>query len=109
MCTFSSEIFTKIVAESFEKISDMGYRKKVKERMRCMYLPFLFEQGGQWGEKIIKQRVDNIIHNLRTSPRQFYRYLDIAYMNPGKINQILSGKLKLNVNDLFKMAAENQL
>lgn len=29
--------------------------------------------------------VDNIIHNLRTSPRQFYRYLDIAYMNPDKI------------------------
>ena len=53
--------------------------------------------------------VDNIIHNLHTSPRQFYRYLDIAYMNPHKINQILSGKLKINVNDLFKMAAENQL
>lgn len=29
--------------------------------------------------------VDNIIHNLHTSPRQFYRYLDIAYMNPDKI------------------------
>ena len=53
--------------------------------------------------------VDNIIRNLHTSPRQFYRYLDIAYMNPDKINKILSGKLKINVNDLFKMAAENQL
>lgn len=28
--------------------------------------------------------VDNIIRNLHTSPRQFYRYLDIAYMNPKK-------------------------
>lgn len=50
--------------------------------------------------------VDNIIHNLHTSPRQFYRYLDIAYMNPDKINEILSGKLKINVNDLFQIAQE---
>ena len=53
--------------------------------------------------------VDNIIHNLHTSPRQFYRYLDIAYMNPIKANQILSGKLKINVNDLFQIARENQV
>lgn len=50
--------------------------------------------------------VDNIIHNLHTSPRQFYRYLDVAYMNPEKINEILSGKLKINVNDLFQIAQE---
>lgn len=54
-------------------------------------------------------RVDNIIHNLHTSPRQFYRYLDIVYMNPDKINEILSGKLKINVNDLFQIARENQV
>ena len=53
--------------------------------------------------------VDNIIRNMHTSPRQFYRYLDIAYMNPIKANQILSGKLKINVNDLFQIAKENQL
>lgn len=53
--------------------------------------------------------VDNIIRNLHTSPRQFYRYLDIAYMNPDKINEILSGKLKINVNDLFQIANLNQL
>ena len=41
--------------------------------------------------------------------RQFYRYLDIAYMNPKKANQILSGKLKINVNDLFQIARENQV
>ncbi len=53
--------------------------------------------------------VDNIIHSNHTSSRQFYRYLDIAYMNPDKINQILSGKLKINVNDLFQIARNNQL
>jgi len=50
--------------------------------------------------------VDEITHKLHISPRQFYRYLDIAYMNPDKINEILSGKLKINVNDLFKIAEE---
>ena len=60
----------------------------------------LYEQDGG---------VDNIIHNLHTSPRQFYRYLDIAYMNPDKVNEILSGKLKINVNDLFQIAQKNQL
>ena len=60
----------------------------------------LYEQNGN---------VDETIAKLHTSPRQFYRYLDIAYMNPNKVNQILSGKLKINVNDLFKIAEENQL
>ena len=53
--------------------------------------------------------VDDITHKLHISPRQFYRYLDIAYMNPNKINQILSGKLKINVNELFQIAQKNQL
>lgn len=60
----------------------------------------LYEQGGG---------VDNIIRNLHTSPRQFYRYLDIAYMNPDKINQILSGKLKTNVNNLALIAKDDCL
>ena len=60
----------------------------------------LYEQDGN---------VDNIIHSNHTSPRQFYRYLNIAYMNPHKANQILSGKLNINVNDLFQISKENQL
>ena len=59
--------------------------------------------------ELYEGNVDNIIRNLHTSPRQFYRYLDIAYMNPDKANEILSGKLKINVNDLFTIASENQL
>lgn len=53
--------------------------------------------------------VDNIINNLHTSPRQFYRYLDIAYMNPNKANDILSGEQEINVNDLFKSAKKNKI
>lgn len=52
---------------------------------------------------------DKIITMEHTSPRQFYRHLDLAYINPEKINQILSGKLRINVNDLFKIAHGNQL
>ena len=52
---------------------------------------------------------DKIIAMEHTSPRQFYRHLDLAYMNPDKINEILSGRLKINVNDLFQIARENQL
>lgn len=47
---------------------------------------------------------DKIIAMEHTSPRQFYRHLDLAYMNPETINHILSGKQKVNVNDLFQIA-----
>ena len=50
--------------------------------------------------------IHRIFRNEHTSPRQFYRHLDIAYMNPTKANEILSGKLKINVNDLFQIAKE---
>ena len=30
-------------------------------------------------------------------------------MNPDKINEILYGKLKINVNDLFRIAKNNQI
>lgn len=53
--------------------------------------------------------VDNIICNLHTSPRQFYRYLDLAYMNPGTVNRILLSQQKINVNELFQIAKTNVL
>ena len=52
---------------------------------------------------------DKIIAMEHTSPRQFYRHLDLAYMNPETINHILSGKQKVNVNYLFQIARENQV
>ena len=65
-----------------------------------------------WKYRELYER-DGDIHRIfqeeRTSPRQFYRYLDIAYMNPDKINEILSGKLKINVNDLFRIAQEKRI
>lgn len=52
---------------------------------------------------------DTIIASEHTSPRQFYRYLDLAYMNPETVNRILSGKQKANVNELFQIAKMNVL
>ena len=65
-----------------------------------------------WRYRELYER-DGDIHRIfqeeHTSPRQFYRHLDIAYMNPDKVNEILSGKTHINVNDLFQIARENQL
>ena len=48
--------------------------------------------------------IHRIFQEEHTSPRQFYRHLDLAYINPETINHILSGKQKVNVNDLFQIA-----
>ena len=53
--------------------------------------------------------IHRIFQEEHTSPRQFYRRLDIAYMNPDKVNEVLSGKTHINVNDLFQIAKDNQL
>ena len=52
---------------------------------------------------------DKIIATEHTSPRQFYRYLDLAYMNPETVNRILSGQQKVNVNELFQIAKEKNI
>ena len=41
--------------------------------------------------------------------RHVYRCLEVAYMNPEIVNKILSGKQQINVNDIYKLAKENQL
>ena len=53
--------------------------------------------------------VDTVARKVGSTPRTIYRFLDIAYMTPDKINEVLSGKLKINVNDLFQIARENQV
>lgn len=58
----------------------------------------MYEHGGD---------IHRIFQEERISPRQFYRHLNIAYMNPDKVNDILSGKSHINVNDLFQIAKEN--
>ena len=52
---------------------------------------------------------DNIRKQERISPRTLFNYLSLAYMNPNKINTILSGKSKLNITEIFNTAFANQL
>ncbi|MBE6459451.1 MAG: recombinase family protein [Alphaproteobacteria bacterium] len=52
---------------------------------------------------------DKIIASEHTSPRQFYRYLDLAYMNPETVNRILSGEHKVNVKELFLIAKTSKM
>ena len=47
---------------------------------------------------------DKIIAMEHTSPRQLYRHLDLVYMNPNKINEILSGTTSVKINELFQIA-----
>ena len=60
----------------------------------------MYEQGGD---------VDSIGRAEHVALRHVYRFLEVAYMNPEIVNKILSGKQQINVNDIYKLAKENQL
>lgn len=52
---------------------------------------------------------DRVIALAHTSPRNFFKYLSLAYMNPENANEILSGKSKITITNLFNTAFTNQL
>ncbi len=58
----------------------------------------LYEQDGN---------VDKVIHNARTSPRLFYKYLALAYLNPNIVNMLLKGKLKISIRDILDKASQS--
>lgn len=58
----------------------------------------LYEQDGN---------VDNVIHNARTSPRLFYKYLALAYLNPNIVNMLLKGKLEISVRNILEKASQS--
>lgn len=65
-----------------------------------------------WRYKELYERgvgIKQICDQEHISPRQLNSHLDLSYMNPIKINEILSGTSNHKVNDLFKIATENQL
>ncbi len=58
----------------------------------------LYEQNGN---------VDNVIHNARTSPRLFYKYLSLSYLSPSIVNKLLSGKINMVVRDILDKASRS--
>ena len=60
----------------------------------------MYERGGD---------VDSIDRAEHVALRHVYRCLEVTYMNSEIANKILSGKQQINVNDIYKLAKENQL
>lgn len=53
--------------------------------------------------------LESVIKSENTSWRSLYRYLNLAYMNPEKVNNILSGKESYSMDELFTIAPKYQL
>ena len=45
--------------------------------------------------------VDTVAKKVGSTPRTIYRYLDIAYMNPKRVNQILDGTITCTYKNLL--------
>ena len=59
-----------------------------------------------WKYKDIYERTGNlseIIKLEKISWRSIYRYLNLAYLSPTIVNDVMSGKRKCSVDDLFKI------
>ena len=52
---------------------------------------------------------DSICKKEHISPRQLYRHSDIAYINPNKKNEILSGTISVKINELFQSAPPKKI
>ncbi len=60
----------------------------------------IYEQSGDLGQ---------VVKSEHTSWRSLYRYLNLAYMHPEKVNNILSGKESYSMDELFAIAPKNQI
>ena len=58
----------------------------------------LYEKG-IWMEDIMKQE--------KMTKRTIYKYLNIAYLSPRIVNQLLSGTITINLQTLFEVASKN--
>ena len=50
---------------------------------------------------------DDIAKQERISKRTIYKYLNLAYLSPKIVNQLLSGTLTINLQKLFEIASKN--
>lgn len=49
--------------------------------------------------------IETIMRDKKTSDRTAQRYLNLAYMDPRRVNEIMSGKYKYTIEELFRIAA----
>lgn len=50
---------------------------------------------------------DDIAKQERISKRTIYKYLNLAYLSPKIVNQLLNGTLTINLQILFEIASKN--
>ena len=53
--------------------------------------------------------LEYVVKSEQTSWRSLYRHLNLAYMNPEKVNNILSGKEVCSVAEIFAIAPQHQI
>lgn len=53
--------------------------------------------------------ITEIMQSDKVSNRTVYRYLDIAYMNPDILNEIMDGRRSCTIDELYALAAQNQM
>ncbi|MDR0727019.1 MAG: inorganic diphosphatase [Rickettsiales bacterium] len=51
--------------------------------------------------------VDDLLRTEKIGPTTAYGYLNLAYLNPEIVNDVMSGKTKYTVDELFKIASDN--
>lgn len=56
-------------------------------------------------EKGIK--IEDIMKQEKMTKRTIYKYLNLAYLSPRIVNQLLNGTLTINLQTLFKIASKN--
>lgn len=52
-------------------------------------------------------RIENIMKQEKMTKRTIYKYLNLAYLSPRIVNQLLSGTLTINLQTLFDIASKN--
>lgn len=50
---------------------------------------------------------DDIAKQEKMSKRTIYKYLNLAYLSPRIVNQLLDGTLNINLQTLFEIASKN--
>lgn len=52
-------------------------------------------------------RMKDIMKQEKMTKRTIYKYLNLAYLSPKLINQLLDGTLTINLQTLFDVASKN--
>lgn len=52
-------------------------------------------------------RMEDIMKQEKMTKRTIYKYLNLAYLSPRIVNQLLSGTLTINLQPLFEIASKN--